>query len=324
MSILVTGGVGYIASHMIDLLCSKGEEVIAFDKESDNGTFFEGMNVKFVQGNLLDVQVLEKIFKENNIEAVIHFAAKAQVKESVDNPQMYYLNNVLGSINLFDTMVKYNVKKLIFSSSAAVYGNPVEIPIKEGDPKSPTSPYGRSKKMGEEILSDYFNAYGLLSVSLRYFNVCGASESGRFGENHNPETHIIPLIIQNIYKENGEFTLYGTDYDTPDGTCIRDYIHVMDLAEAHYLALNKMRKGFFTEPEVYNAGYGHGFSNLEIIKKCEEVTGKKLNFTTGGRRAGDPGTLIADNSKIVKILGWESKYDSLDVIINSVVKYYNK
>ncbi len=309
--ILVMGGAGYIGSHTVRHLLDKGYEVLVADNLIYGHKEAVDKRAKFVYADLLNPYSLDELFKNNNVDAVIHFAAFAYVGESVNNPEKYYYNNVIGTINLLHTMLKHNVKNIVFSSTCATYGEPKYTPIDEMHPQNPINPYGRTKLMIEQIFADYERAYGLRHIALRYFNAAGCSADGKIGESHNPETHIIPLVLQAIKGERENIKIFGSDYDTPDGTCIRDYIHVEDLAQAHRLAVEKL--------EAYsgciNLGTGVGTSVKEIIAAAEAVSGKKCPTEYAARRAGDPARLYADNTKAKAILGWQPKYlDIKDII----------
>lgn len=309
--ILVMGGAGYIGSHTVRHLLDKGYEVLVADNLIYGHKEAVDKRAKFVYADLLNPYSLDELFKNNKVDAVIHFAAFAYVGESVNNPEKYYYNNVIGTINLLHTMLKHNVKNIVFSSTCATYGEPKYTPIDEMHPQNPINPYGRTKLMIEQIFADYERAYGLRHIALRYFNAAGCSADGKIGESHNPETHIIPLVLQAIKGERENIKIFGSDYDTPDGTCIRDYIHVEDLAQAHRLAVEKL--------EAYsgciNLGTGVGTSVKEIIAAAEAVSGKKCPTEYAARRAGDPARLYADNTKAKAILGWQPKYlDIKDII----------
>ena len=303
--ILVTGGLGYIGSHCVKQLKKQGEEVIILDN-LEFGHLGAGSGAKTYIGDIRDTDITRKIFKENDIEAVLHFAAYTSVGESVQNPQRYYKQNVAKTIALMEVMNEFNCKMMIFSSTAATFGEPKYIPIDENHPQDPKSPYGTSKLMVERIMKDYESAYGLKSIALRYFNASGADPEGDIGEDHTPETHLIPIIIQQALGQRDKITVFGDDYDTPDGTCIRDYIHVNDLAKAHLLALKALRNGHATD--FYNMGNQTGFSVLEIIKAVEEIAGVKINYEIGPRRAGDPAKLIATSGKIEKELSYKADF----------------
>ena len=305
--ILVTGGAGYIGSHCVLALLNKGYKVVIIDNlstghiETVNELKKYG-NIDFYQGDLLDKSFLEEVFSSNKFEAVIHFAAFSQVGESVKNPQKYYINNVIGSINLLEAMIKNNVNKIVFSSTAATYGEPEYIPIDEKHPQRPINPYGKTKLMIENIMDDYDIAYGLKSVRLRYFNVAGADSETRIGEWHEPETHLIPNILKSTFGSGKAFEMYGQDYDTKDGTCVRDYIDIEDLIDAHLLALDYLCKGGSTE--YFNLGTNNGYTVKEVFDFCEKITNKQINVKLMPRRDGDPAKLIAKNEKASQILNW--------------------
>ena len=310
--ILVTGGAGYIGSHCVLALLQRGYDVVVFDNLSTGHietvvTLKKYGNVQFYQGDLLDSNSLNSVFKQKNINDVIHFAALSQVGESVKDPQKYYINNVCGTINLLKAMLENNVKKIVFSSTAATYGEPQYTPIDENHPQNPINPYGQTKLMIERIMDDYDKAYGLHSVRLRYFNVAGADSENRIGELHEPETHLIPNILKSTFSGRKTFEMYGTDYDTKDGTCIRDYINVEDLAEAHILALNYLNNGGKTN--FFNLGTNDGNSVKEVFSACEKITNKKIDVKICPRREGDPAVLVADNSKAKEILNWQPLKD---------------
>ena len=320
--ILVTGGAGYIGSHCVLALQEKGYKVAVLDNLSTG--HMETINnikslydIKFYQGDIKDNTVLDKIFKENKIDAVIHFAAFSQVGESVKNPQKYYTNNVCGTINLLNSMIEHNVKRIVFSSTAATYGEPIYTPIDEKHPQNPINPYGQTKLIIEKIMDDYDKAYGLKSVRLRYFNVAGADSKSRVGEWHNPETHLIPNILKSTFNTGKTFEMYGDDYDTKDGTCVRDYINIEDLASAHILALKYLENG--GETNFFNLGTNEGNSVKEVFDTCEKVTGKEIAKKVMPRRAGDPATLIADNKKAKALLGWKPDKSLEDSIHSAYV-----
>ena len=316
---LVTGGAGYIGSHCCKELFNKGYNPITFD----NLVYGHRDNVKwgdFYKGDIGNVKDLETFFKKYKIDAVIHFAAYAYVGESITDPQKYYTNNLQNTINLLHHLLKNNIKYFIFSSTCATYGNPNKIPIDEGHPRSPINPYGRSKKMIEDILEDYSNAYGLKFISLRYFNAAGADPDGETGEKHDPETHLIPLVLDVATGKSEAIQVFGTDYDTKDGSCIRDYIHVSDLASAHVLALEMMLNG--SPSGFYNLGTGHGHSVLEVIEKALKITGKEIPFIVTNRRPGDPPVLVASNEKAVNELGWKPEYTNIDDIIRTAWNWH--
>ena len=324
--ILITGGAGYIGSHTVLNLIEKTDyKIIIFDN-LENG-HIETVNalleinsdrIIFEKGDLRNIEDIENVFNKYSIDGVIHFAAFALVEESVQNPSKYYRNNIYGTLNLLDTMIKHNVKRIVFSSTCATYGDIVEqTPIDEKHPQNPINPYGYSKLAVERIMDDYDKSYGLKSIRLRYFNVAGADEKGRIGEWHEPETHLIP----NILKANNDkvFTIFGDDYDTKDGTCIRDYVNVLDLAEAHRLSYEYLIKE--NKTDVFNIGTGEGYSVKEVFEACERVLNKKIPVEIKGRRAGDPAVLYADVGKVENILNWKSE-KSLEESIKSAYLWY--
>ncbi len=306
--ILITGGAGYIGSHTTLNFLNNGYDVVVFDS-LENGhietikTLQKFGKLQFVQGNLNNIENLENLFKNYQIDTVIHFAGFIQVEESVKNPSKYYTNNITGTLNLLDTMVKYGVKRIVFSSSAAVYGEPLYTPIDEKHPKSPLNAYGKTKAMTEEILDDYDRAYGLKSICLRYFNVAGADFDIRIGEWHEPETHLIPNILKSIFEEGKVFKIFGNDYDTADGTCIRDYVNVEDLAEAHRLAYQYLKEN--NKSDRFNLGTEQGNSVKEVFATVEAVTGKSISVKTEPRRDGDAAILLANAEKAKSVLGWK-------------------
>lgn len=320
MKYLVTGGAGYIGSFMVRSLLERGDEVLVLDNLDRGHDWAVDKRAEIVVGDIRDKSILHKIFSENKIEAIFHFAGLISVEESTKNPNMYFENNVLGSKTLFETAAEFGVNKFIFSSTAAVYGNPSEIPIPEDHPKNPTSPYGESKLATEQNLADLRDSSPDVSfVCLRYFNACGAALDGSLGEDHKPETHIIPLAIK-AARSGHEFKIFGVDYDTPDGTCLRDYIHVLDLVEAHFLALEKIN----SEPGGYyfNVGTGKGISNREIVEEVKRISGRDFPVLEFERRAGDADKLIADPTKINQ-LGFSPKHSDLKTIIQSAWNWHN-
>jgi UDP-glucose 4-epimerase len=321
MPILVTGGAGYIGSHCVAALLEKGENVVIADNLS-KGHKKAIQGGKFYQGDLRDTVFLDKIFRENEIDSVIHFAAFSLVGESCEQPIDYFLNNVGASMSLLERMSVYGVKKIVFSSTAATYGEPKTIPIVETDAQSPTNPYGESKLAVEKLLKWCDAAYGTKFVAMRYFNVAGAHESGDIGEDHSPETHLIPIVLQAALGMRDSIKIFGTDYNTKDGTCVRDYIHVCDLIDAHLLALDYLENGGASN--AFNLGNGEGFSNLEIINAAKEVTNVNFKVEQSGRRAGDPATLIASSKKAVDILNWRPKHPQISDIITSAYKWHSK
>ena len=313
MSILVCGGAGYIGSHAVYQLVKNSEKVIIVDNLQTGHRAAINPAVKFYEGDIRDAQILNKIFTENKVEAVIHFAANSLVGESVENPLKYFNNNVYGMQILLESMVKHGVDKIVFSSTAAIYGEPEKIPIEEDDRTLPTNPYGESKLIMEKMMKWVSRANDVRFVSLRYFNAAGAVENGSIGEDHKCETHLIPLILQVPLGKRDHITIFGDDYPTPDGTCLRDYIHVIDLADAHILALKYLREG--GESNIFNLGNGQGFSVKEMIVAAEKVTGLKIKTEIGQRRAGDPAQLIASSDKAKKILKWTPKFTDVEKII---------
>ena len=311
-TILVVGGAGYIGSHMVKILLGEGYRVVTLDNLS-TGYRDAVVGGEFIEANLADPATLEQTFREREIDAVMHFASFIQVGESVKEPSKYYANNVTNTLNLLDAMVRHGVKRFIFSSNAAVYGNPIAVPIPEDHPKLPNNSYGRTKWMVEQILEDYDHAYGLKSVSLRYFNAAGADPEGQLGERHDPETHLIPLLLRAASGRAQDIKVFGHDYDTPDGTCIRDYVHIVDLCEAHRLALDYLLNG--GARAVYNLGNGNGFSVAEVIAASERVTGRKIAVIDAPRREGDPPRLVADATRARGELGWQPQFDKLDAMI---------
>lgn len=319
-TIFIPGGAGYIGSHTAYLLAQQKYNVIVLDNFAHN-QIFDHPWATLVKGDLSDKKIIDEIFSTNQIDAVMHFAACIEVGESVKNPQRFYQNNVVNTINLLDSMVRHDVNKIIFSSSCAVYGEPIAIPMNENHPKAPISPYGKNKLSVEFALEDYSNAYGLSHVSLRYFNAAGALPSEGLAEQHDPETHIIPLMLSAINKDK-TFKVFGTDYCTPDGSCIRDYIHVLDIANAHLLAYKYLEDGGASD--AFNLGSGKGFSVKEMIAAAEKVCGKKMNVLEEDRRPGDPAILLADYSKAKEALGWEPAHSDLNKILSSALESHIK
>ena len=311
MAILVTGGEGYIGSHCVIALMDAGYDTVVFDNEStgfaSTGEILSKIESKgkllgIFKGDLLRRKDLDAVFTEYPIDAVIHFAAFSQVAESMGDPSKYYRNNVGGTMNLLDAMKDHGVKGIVFSSTAATYGEPEYVPIDEKHPQKPINPYGRTKLDIEYMMDDYDRAYGIRSVRLRYFNVAGADTLRRVGECHDPETHLIPNILKSTFGDGKQFHMFGTDYPTRDGTCVRDYVNVEDLADAHILALRYLEKGGRTD--FFNLGTNEGSTVKEVFDVCERVTGKKIPVSVEGRRPGDPATLVADNKKAKTVLGW--------------------
>ena len=315
MKLLVLGGAGYIGSHTAVELLDRGHEVVIADNLITGYKQAVPKEAVFYQGDIRDYNFLNNLFKKEKIDAVIHFAAFSLVGESVTNPLKYYENNLYGTKVLLQAMIDNNVDKIVFSSTAATYGEPENIPILESDRTCPTNPYGETKLAMEKMMKWSANAYQLRYVSLRYFNACGAHKSGKLGEAHNPESHLIPLVLQVPNGKRESVSIYGTDYDTPDGTCIRDYIHVTDLAKAHILAVEYLMKG--GESNVFNLGNGVGYSVREVIETARKVTGHPIPAVEIPRRAGDPARLVASGEKAKTVLGWEPKITSLEDIIRS-------
>ncbi|PUA37161.1 UDP-glucose 4-epimerase GalE [Paenibacillus elgii] len=314
MAIMVTGGAGYIGSHTVAELLAKGEEVVVVDN-LQQGHREAVLGGKLYVGDIRDADFLDTVFRENDIDAVIHFAASSLVGESMQLPGKYYHNNVYGTLCLLEKMNEYGVKKIVFSSTAATYGEPENVPILETDRTLPTNAYGETKLAMEKMMRWFDTAHGIKYVSLRYFNAAGAHESGRIGEDHSPETHLVPIILQVALGKRAHISIFGDDYATPDGTCIRDYIHVTDLADAHILAVEKLRAG--GDSSVYNLGNGKGFSVKEVIDIAREVTGHAIPAVVEARRAGDPAVLVASSERGRTELGWQPKRDSLQQIIAS-------
>jgi UDP-glucose 4-epimerase len=319
INILVVGGAGYIGSHMVKDLLKAGYGVITLDDFSTgHRELLPGG--KLFEGNLGDTKLLNKIFSKHQISAVMHFAAYSLVGDSMQNPLAYYRNNIAGTIELLAGMVRHNVKYFIFSSSAAVYGEPLEIPIIEDHPCKPTNPYGATKVAVEQLLNDCDYAHGLESASLRYFNAAGADESCEIGELHEPETHLIPLLLKAASGEQKNIKIFGTDYPTHDGTCIRDYVHVSDLAQAHLLALEALLSG--EGSSVYNLGNSKGHSVREVIELAGKISGKTIRTVEVERRPGDPAELVATSDKIREKLGWKPKYEDLETIITTAWNWH--
>ena len=319
MNILVTGGAGYIGSHCCKELSKKGFHPITIDNLVYGHKNFVRWG-EFFQGDAGDPAHLKECLNQYKIDAVMHFAAYAYVGESVEDPLKYYENNLRNTIQLLHAVLENNIKYLVFSSTCATYGDPEKIPIDEDHPLNPINPYGKTKRMIEEILSDYHAAYGLKYISLRYFNAAGADPDAEVGEDHDPETHLIPLVLDVAAGKRKAIKIFGTDYGTPDGTCIRDYIHVTDLAQAHILALQRLTGG--ADSSVYNLGNSQGFSVLEVIERARKITGKNIAVENSDRRPGDPPVLIASNEKAVKELGWKPQYADLDDIIGTAWRWH--
>lgn len=314
MAVLVTGGAGYIGSHAVAALQERGEEIIIVDN-LQQGHKDAVLGGKLYVGDLRDSEFLDTVFGENQIDAVIHFAANSLVGESMKDPGKYYHNNVYGTLCLLESMNKHGVKYIVFSSTAATYGEPESVPIRETDRTLPTNTYGETKLAMEKMMKWFDTAYGIKYVSLRYFNAAGAHASGRIGEDHSPETHLIPLVLQTALGQRPHISVFGDDYPTEDGTCIRDYIHVSDLADAHVLAVDRLRKG--GDSAVYNLGNGTGFSVKQVIDIARAVTGRDIPAVIEARRAGDPATLVASSERARTELGWNPTRNKLEDIIGS-------
>ncbi len=322
MNILVTGGAGYIGSHTVLALAAAGFTPVVFDNLSTGHEQAVPKGVTLVRGDIHDIDFVAETLRRYDIAGVIHFAASSLVGESMENPAKYYENNVEGTLHLLLGLQKAGVSKIVFSSTAAVYGEPEKTPIEEDFPHNPTNVYGRTKLVIEHMLSDFSAAYGLRYVALRYFNAAGAAEGGAIGEDHNPETHLIPLILKAAQGVRDHVAVYGTDYPTKDGTCIRDYIHVTDLADAHVLAMRYLLDG--GESDVFNLGSENGFSVREMIETAKAVTGVDFKVTEEARRAGDPAVLIASSTKCKKILGWHPTHSSTKEIFASAWAWHKQ
>jgi UDP-glucose 4-epimerase len=312
MNILVCGGAGYIGSHMVALLLERGHDVTVFDNLS-TGYREAVLGGRFERGDLADTASLDRVIGGNAFDAVMHFAAFIRVEESVAEPGKYFRNNFCNTVNLLEAMVRHGVRRFIFSSTAAVYGEPRYVPIDEKHPRDPINPYGTSKRMVEDVLAYYSSAHGLQSVPLRYFNAAGADPQGRLGPRHEPITHLIPLVLRAAAGVNPNIKVFGRDYPTPDGTAIRDYIHVWDLCEAHLAALDYLMKGGSTES--FNLGVGRGYSVQEVIDAVKRVTGRDFDVITQGRRAGDPAHLVADASLAKRVLAWTPRLSGIETIV---------
>lgn len=314
MNVLVTGGAGYIGSHVVRMLLTQGHSVVVIDNLSRGHIEAVAEGVRFEQADLLDYEGLLAAISRHKIDAVIHFAAFAYVGESVETPGLYYVNNVTGSINLIRALNENNIKKIVFSSTCSLYGNPEHIPISEKEKLNPINPYAKTKYFIEQVLSDFDTSFGIKYAALRYFNAAGSDFDGLIGESHEPEPHLIPIVLQAALGKREKVMIFGDDYPTEDGTCIRDYIHVYDLADAHIKALEYLNKGM--ESTIINLGTGTGYSVKEIIESARRITGREIKASISERRAGDPAILIADNKKAREVLGWIPKY-GLDDIIKS-------
>ncbi|MDE1501081.1 UDP-glucose 4-epimerase GalE [Ligilactobacillus salivarius] len=321
MSVLVLGGAGYIGSHTVDRLVEAGKDVVVVDSLVTGHLAAVRKEAKFYQGDLADKDFMRKVFTENpDIDAVIHFAAFSLVAESMKDSLKYFDNNTAGMVKLLEVMNEFDIKYIVFSSTAATYGIPEKMPIYEDDPQLPINPYGESKLMMEKIMRWADEAYGIKFVALRYFNVAGAKPDGSIGEDHHPETHLLPIVLQVAMGEREKLQIFGDDYNTPDGTNVRDYVHPFDLADAHILAVDYLRNG--NESSAFNLGSSTGFSNLEIVKAAREVTGKEIPAEIAARRGGDPDTLIAASEKARKVLGWKPEFDDIHKIIETAWKWH--
>jgi len=319
MAILVTGGAGYIGSVAVEDLRKQNESVVVLDNLAYGHRQAIDSSVPFYEGDIGDESLVQSILGKHEIEACMHFSAFAFVGESVEKPQIYYKNNFVQTLKLLDVLIENDVKKFIFSSTCATYGEPQYVPIDEKHPQSPTSPYGWSKFMVERALADYDAAYNLKYVALRYFNACGASDG--CGEDHNPETHLIPLVLFAAQGRRDSIAIFGNDYPTPDGTAIRDYIHISDLSQAHLLALEHLRKG--GDSEFINLGNGSGYSVKEVVEAARKITGKKIEAKIAPRRAGDPSRLVADARKAREVLGWNPQFPEIERIIESAWAWHS-
>jgi len=322
-TILVTGGAGYIGSHAVKALQQADYQVVVLDNlVYGHQDIADRLGVELIIGDTNDRPLLDQLFSDRKISAVMHFAAYAYVGESVTQPDKYYRNNVVGTLTLLEAMVAAKIKSFVFSSTCASYGIPQQIPITEDHPQAPINPYGATKLMVERILQDFDVAYGLKSVIFRYFNAAGADPDGLIGEDHNPETHLIPLVLQTALGKRDAITVYGSDYPTEDGTCIRDYIHVTDLADAHVLGLQYLLNG--NQSEIFNLGNGNGFSVQAVIDAAKRITGKSINVVMGDRRAGDPPALVGSSDKARKILNWQPQYADLNLILQHAWQWHQK
>lgn len=321
MAILVAGGAGYIGSHMVKDLIEHGEDVVVADNLSTGHRDAINPKAKFYEGDIRDRKFLDKVFDNEDITAVVHFAAFSIVPESMSKPLKYFDNNTGGMITLLEAMRDHNIKYIVFSSTAATYGVPEHMPIKENDPQKPINPYGLSKLMMEKMMAWADKAYGIKFVALRYFNVAGAAPDGTIGEDHGPETHLVPIILQVAQGKRKELSIFGDDYNTPDGTNVRDYVHVMDLADAHILAIKYLKAG--NKSNAFNLGSSTGFSNKQMLEAARKVTGKPIPAKMAPRRPGDPDSLVAASDKARTILGWDPKYDDVHDIIATAWKWHS-
>ncbi len=323
-TILVTGGAGYIGSHAVLALQQAGYEVVVLDNlvYGHRDLVEKVLHVELVVGDTSDRALLDRLFASHQIAAVMHFAAYAYVGESVTDPAKYYHNNFVGTLTLLEAMLAASIHQFVFSSTCATYGIPTTVPIPENHPQDPINPYGRSKLMVEQVLKDFDKAYGFKSVCFRYFNAAGADPQGRLGEDHHPETHIIPLVLLTALGQRESVSIFGTDYPTPDGTCIRDYIHVTDLAQAHVLGLEYLLKGGDTN--IFNLGNGNGFSVKEVIETARQVTGREIKTVECARRPGDPPALVGSSDRARQILGWNPQYANLQDILSHAWQWHQK
>ena len=320
MAVFVCGGAGYIGSHAVHALIAKGQQVVIADNLQTGHRGALHPQARFYEGDIRDAALLDQIFSENEIDAVIHFAANSLVGESMEKPLLYFNNNVYGMQVLLEAIVRHGIDKIVFSSTAAVYGEPKRVPIREEDETNPTNTYGETKLTMEKMMKWVSRANGIRYVSLRYFNAAGALPDGSIGEDHAAETHLIPLILQVPNGKRDHITVFGNDYPTPDGTCLRDYIHVVDLADAHVRALSYLRKGGASD--VFNLGNGQGFSVREIIAAAEKATGRAIKAEIGARRAGDPAQLVASSEKALAVLGWNPVYTDVEQVIGTAWKWH--
>lgn len=320
MSILVLGGAGYIGSHAVDQLINQGNDVVVVDNLLTGHRNAIHNDARFYEGDVRDKAFLQSVFEKEKIDGVIHFAASSLVGESVEKPLKYFNNNVYGMQILLEVMEEFDVKHIVFSSTAATYGEPEVSPITETTPTNPKNPYGESKLMMEKMMKWCDNAYGMKFVALRYFNVAGAKADSSIGEDHDPETHLVPIILQVALGQRKELAIFGDDYDTPDGTCIRDYVHVEDLIAAHILALEYLKAG--NESNIFNLGSNNGYSVKEMLEAAREVTQKEIPAKVAPRRAGDPGTLVASSEKAKSVLGWEPEYTDVKKIIETAWNWH--
>ncbi|KAL0235354.1 hypothetical protein GEMRC1_001936 [Eukaryota sp. GEM-RC1] len=323
MTILVLGAAGYIGSHAVHYLISHGESVVAYDNLSAGfSESLKALDIVFVEADIRDTQLLESTIKEHNVDSIIHFAAHIEVGESVQDPIKYYDNNVTGSLSVLRAMRNTGCKHIVFSSTAAIFGNPSITPIPEDAPTIPINPYGQSKLMVEQLLKSVCGIHDMTYVALRYFNASGAHPFASIGESHSPETHLVPLVLQVALGQRPHIKMFGSDYNTRDGTCVRDYIHVMDLASAHYKALLYLREG--NPSNYFNLGSGVGYSVKEVIEAARKVTGCEIPCVEAPRRAGDPDTLIADSKKAEEILGWKRDHSELEEIISTAWRWHKE